>query len=365
MAAVPTRQSDRLIEKAEKEKEQKKEEERLARVAALVAEGLPADGSLEFRFNTQPIPSQAYQVRTKDVYRTADGVFLYSWAVEAFWDFRNFHPGQIVMSTSPYPQNDPSAKFNEVAGAGPCAATNAGPVGAKRRYSVVLWTTTRGLFVVPLFTLNGGNSFATMHEERIRDFVTLTTVSGVDPQYTEWAGHSIIMNLNPDLEGDLNPCCFADLASARSITSREYLQEDIGSLDGDEYLRFLSLYKIRSNEWLKQSFDKFESGVTFNDDRIVQPGSVFDNRAEYDNYENWQKLMADKKFHGMFQSKKAKDRYKEAMKKKPSKGPGAGSTSTKGPGGNKGPKPGTGGGGTGKPKSKPALGHKTTLDTYK
>ena len=129
MAAVPTRHSDRLIEKAEKEKEQKKEEEELARVAALVAEGLPADGSLKFRFNSKQIPSGAYQVRTKDVHRTTDGAFLYSWAVEAFWDSRDFHPGQIVMSTSPYPQNNPSAKFNEVAGDGPCAATNAGPVG--------------------------------------------------------------------------------------------------------------------------------------------------------------------------------------------------------------------------------------------
>jgi len=189
-----------------------------------------------------------------------------------------------------------------------------------------------------------------MHEERIKDFVTLTTVSSVDPRYTEWAGHSIIMNLNPDLEGELNPCCFADLAAARSITAREFLREDIGSLDGDEYLRFLSLYKIRSNEWLKQSFDMFGSGVTFDDDRIVQPRSVLDNRTEYDNYEDWQKLMADKKFYGMFQSKRAKDRYKEANKKKPSKGTSSGTGKGKG-----GPKPGTGGGGTGKPKSKPSF----------
>jgi len=189
-----------------------------------------------------------------------------------------------------------------------------------------------------------------MREERIKDFVTLTTVSCVDPQYTKWAGHSIIMNLNPDLEGDLNPCCFADLAAARSITAREFLREDIGSLDGDEYLRLLSLYKIRSNEWLKKSFDMFGSGVTFDDNRIVQPRSVLDNRTEYDNYEDWQKLMADKKFYCMFQSKKAKDRYKEVNKKKQSKGTSSGTGKGKGV-----PKPGTGGGGTGKPKSKPSF----------
>lgn len=137
MAAWPTRQSDRLIEKAEREVqrevEQREEEERLAKEAALVAQGLPADGSLEFRINDVQSRSGVYRIRSKDVYRTADDKFLYSWAVEAFWDSRTFYPGQIILSTSPYPQNDPSAKFNEVAGAGPCAATNAGPVGKIQR----------------------------------------------------------------------------------------------------------------------------------------------------------------------------------------------------------------------------------------
>ena len=129
MAALPTRQSSRLIEKAEKEVEQREEEERLAQEAALVAEGLPADGSLEFRVDEEMSWSGAYMIRSKNVYRTADEKLLYSWAVEAFWDSRTFYPGQIVMSTSPYPQNDPSAKFSEAVGVRPCAVTSAGPVG--------------------------------------------------------------------------------------------------------------------------------------------------------------------------------------------------------------------------------------------
>lgn len=129
MAAVPTRHSGRLIEKAEKEKEQKKEEEELARVAALVAEGLPADGSLEFRVREEKSWSGAYRVKYKDVHRTADGAFQYSWAVEAFWDSSTFYPGQIVEIIHPFPQNDPSAKFNGDAGI--YAPTSAGPVGIK------------------------------------------------------------------------------------------------------------------------------------------------------------------------------------------------------------------------------------------
>lgn len=189
-----------------------------------------------------------------------------------------------------------------------------------------------------------------MHPERVRDYVTLTTVSVGDPLDTIWAGHSILMNINPDHEKNLYPCCYADLAAARSMSAKEYLEEDIGSLDGDEYLRLLSLYKIRSNEWLQNSIDKFGTGVTFDDDKIVQPGSVYEKRTEYDDYENWQKLMADKKFPGMFQSQKAKDRYLTKVTKKKKPGPGKGKSDGKG-----GPKPGTGGGGTGKTKSKPPL----------
>ena len=189
-----------------------------------------------------------------------------------------------------------------------------------------------------------------MHKERVRDFVALTTVSVDDPQHTAWAGHSILMNINPDHKDNLNSCCYADLAAARSITGKEYLQEDIGSIDGDEYLRLLSLYKIRSNEWLQDSFDGFGTGVIFDDTRIVQPRPITERRTEFEDLEDWQKLMADRHFKGMFSSQKAKDRFLAKTKKKPGPGSGKGKSGGKG-----GPKPGTGGGGTGKSKSKPPL----------
>ena len=164
-----------------------------------------------------------------------------------------------------------------------------------------------------LYTMNDGYNFKSIGKERTKDFVTLTLDTVKDPHHTAWAGHSILMNYNPAFK--LAPCCYADLSMARSIHRLEYLQEDIGSLDGDEYLRLLSLYKIRSNGWLKRSFDQFECGVTFDDSMIVQPSSVFEKRKEYDDLEVWQKIMADKKFKGSFLSLKARQRYTEKMKK--------------------------------------------------
>lgn len=144
---------------------------------------------------------------------------------------------------------------------------------------------------------------------------------------------------------------------ARPIGRKEWLQEDISSIDGDEYFRLLSLYKIRSNEWLKRAFDQFGCGAKYDDKMIVQPGSVLDKRKEYDLYENWQKLMADKKFEKSFLSLQARQRYILKMKKKPKSGSGG---SGPGPGPDPGPGKGSGGGITNPPTAKkakkPALG---------
>jgi hypothetical protein len=142
-----------------------------------------------------------------------------------------------------------------------------------------------------LYTLEDGIGFKKLGEERRKDFVTLTTVSVEDPQDTVWAEHSIIMNFNPNIAKHFVQTCYADLSMAMTIDRKEWLEEDIGSIDGDEYLRLLSLYKIRSNEYLKRSFDKFDCGVTFDDTRIVQPGSVSVKRKEWENLEGWQKKM--------------------------------------------------------------------------
>ena len=211
-----------------------------------------------------------------------------------------------------------------------------------------------------MYTLNKGTTLDNMPEERVKDFVTLTRETVKDPLKTTWAGHSIIMNYNPEISG-LADICYADLSMARTIGRKEWLEEHIGSIDGDEYFRLLSLYKIKSNEWLKGAFDQFECGAEYDEKMIVQPGSVLDKRKEYDHYEDWQKLMADKNFDKSFLSLKARQRYIQMKKKKkpPASGSGVGGG---GPGSGPGPGPGKGPGGkitkppTAKKLKKPALG---------
>lgn len=170
-----------------------------------------------------------------------------------------------------------------------------------------------------LYTLNRGQSFSMMNFMRKLDYVTLTIETVPDPGHTPWAGHPIIMNINPKVLGNLSNACYADLSMAIHIGRSEPLQEDIGSLDGDEYLRFLSLYKIKTNAWLKQAFDKFGSGQTFDDSKIVHPSSIKNPKREYNDFEEWQKKIADKQFKGQFWSNRAKQRASQKKKAHASK----------------------------------------------
>ena len=126
MATQGRRSSPRLREMAQKEAEDE-ENERLAKEDDLEAQGLPTDGSLEFRFINKMSASGAFNIRYKDLYLTKEDKKSCSWAIEAYWNVANFYPGQILKFTHAFPQCDPEAKYNLVYGT--YAGTTAGPVG--------------------------------------------------------------------------------------------------------------------------------------------------------------------------------------------------------------------------------------------
>jgi hypothetical protein len=125
MAGSARRTSERLKDKAKKEAAELEEQKRLEE---LEKEGLPLDGSLEFRYwNGKSKSPAAFKINRKDLYRTKDGTKIYTWAIQAFWKSSDFYPGQIVKFTHTFPQSDPKAKYSE--GIGMRAATTYGPVG--------------------------------------------------------------------------------------------------------------------------------------------------------------------------------------------------------------------------------------------
>lgn len=132
MADSGRRSSPRLQEKAKKEAEDE-ENERLAKEDELEAQGLPTDGSLEFRFINKMSASKAFKIKYKDIYEKNAKVC--SWAIEAYWNVANFYPGQILKFTHAFPQCDPGAKFN--LGFGTYAATTAGPVGKIQSFDLM------------------------------------------------------------------------------------------------------------------------------------------------------------------------------------------------------------------------------------
>jgi hypothetical protein len=125
------RTSERLKDKAQKEAaelEEKKRREEQERLEKLEKEGLPLDGSLEFRYSNGKSKSPAaFKINRKELYRTKDGTMIHTWAIQAFWKSSDFYPGQIVKFTHTFPQTDPKAKYSEQIGMH--AATTYGPVG--------------------------------------------------------------------------------------------------------------------------------------------------------------------------------------------------------------------------------------------
>lgn len=54
-----------------------------------------------------------------------------------------------------------------------------------------------------------------------------------------------------------------------AISLHEYLGQDLGSLDGDEYFRLLSLFKLKIDSRISKSSDKFETGTCYDETKPV------------------------------------------------------------------------------------------------
>ncbi|KAH0272878.1 hypothetical protein KCU91_g6361, partial [Aureobasidium melanogenum] len=332
------RHSDRIaaqkekeeLEKKAKEEVDKEEKERLEleekEKAARIAQGLPEDDSLMFKMFT-------YKDRSFNVDRQ-----------------------EILRILHSYPHTNLDAKYSS--DLGNIAMTDVEPVAVKMRWAVVLWTTDFGIFTLPMFTLKGKTGLKELTEVRRKEYVAMVT-EGTTPEsdkLTPWNGHPIIMNVNPELKTQYSYLCYVDLSRPMTVNAFEYLEEDAGSIDGDEYVRLVSLFKIKIDFWINKSFQQFNGNPGYNELKLVIPDAMpAPSRQPYEDFPEWKKGMADTEFPGQFLSKQAKSRKYEEPKSKDKPKSGSGSTSSgvkkprgggHGRGGGRGGK-GSGGGGRG------------------
>ncbi|KAG9558016.1 hypothetical protein KCU71_g6423, partial [Aureobasidium melanogenum] len=360
------RHSDRIaaqkekeeLEKKAKEEVDKEEKERLEleekEKAARIAQGLPEDDSLMFKMFTYK--DRSFNVDRQEVWRREDNVKIGTWATKAYWQPSNFYPGQILRILHSYPHTNLDAKYSS--DLGNIAMTDVEPVAVKMRWAVVLWTTDFGIFTLPMFTLKGKTGLKELTEVRRKEYVAMVT-EGTTPEsdkLTPWNGHPIIMNVNPELKTQYSYLCYVDLSRPMTVNAFEYLEEDAGSIDGDEYVRLVSLFKIKIDFWINKSFQQFNGNPGYNELKLVIPDAMpAPSRQPYEDFPEWKKGMADTEFPGQFLSKQAKSRKYEEPKSKDKPKSGSGSTSSgvkkprgggHGRGGGRGGK-GSGGGGRG------------------
>jgi len=174
-----------------------------------------------------------------------------------------------------------------------------------------------------MFTLKGKVGLKDLTEDRRHEYVAMVT-EGTTPEMeklTPWAGHPIIMNVNPELKTQYSQLCYVDLSRPMAINAFEYLEENAGSIDGDEYLRLLSLFKMKIDCWIDQSFKMFKGNPHYDETKLVIPGVIPPPvREPYEDFPDWKKDMADTEFSGQFLSRQAKSRKYEEPKSKPKSG---------------------------------------------
>ena len=176
-----------------------------------------------------------------------------------------------------------------------------------------------------MYTFHGTTSFESLSDERKKDFVGI----GIeDLEYetgeTTHAGMPIIMNINPNADDadKVDPWAYIDLSRPHAICTGEYLEENIGSIDGDEYLRLVSLYLFRQEDWLRATFKRFQN-TEYSADKLVKPLPVTMGRPEFEDLPIWARHMAEVEFGQQINSKR-KERRKlkvpgAAVVKKPKK----------------------------------------------
>ncbi|CAD0107890.1 unnamed protein product [Aureobasidium uvarum] len=153
-----------------------------------------------------------------------------------------------------------------------------------------------------MFKLQGKSSLKDLPEERKREYVAMATEGTTPPENecTPWYGHPITMNVKPDLKMPFSSLCYADLSRPMAISLHEYLEQDLGSLDGDEYFRLLSLFKLKIDSWISKSFDMFETGTSYDQTKLVLPYAMPLPREAFDDFAEWKRK---------WQTKSSRDRF--------------------------------------------------------
>jgi hypothetical protein len=156
-------------------------------------------------------------------------------------DLDNLWPGRIVKAIDCYPQTNLKVEpFDSMTG----KTRLAGPIEAKFRYMIVLWSTDFGVTAVPLYTL----SEARLRTTRKGEFVSVSTDFTWRGE-TPWAGMPIVARFNQGYKCE--PRCFADLSRLHWIGQHEAIAE---------YSRLMDLIHMKEREYRMAAFAKFDTG---------------------------------------------------------------------------------------------------------
>ncbi|KAG9949511.1 hypothetical protein KCU85_g4133, partial [Aureobasidium melanogenum] len=142
-----------------------------------------------------------------------------------------FFPGMIIWATHSVFQNN----HNAIPGDPMIGITKQAPLYAKMRPMVVLYPTNTGLCCAPMFSLNNRKDWG---GEKQYEYISITE------EGDDWEGETTYYGVlqfrpHPGRRRELKPRTFVSLHQTMYVSTREYIETDLGYLPGDQYNRLM------------------------------------------------------------------------------------------------------------------------------
>ena len=176
------------------------------------------------------------------------------WGYYAERKAEHFYPGQIIRAMDPLPQTWYNAPIDDP----DTASHHEGPVYAKKRPMVVLWTTQREILCLPIRSLSNISEEFKTDPTRWQEFISVTTVEDKDWKgETPWAGPPLTFEATEGKLIGLHKQCFIQLTRPISVQMQAEMQMNLGRLSGGDYCRLIQAYSYSENLHKQKAFEEY------------------------------------------------------------------------------------------------------------
>lgn len=177
-----------------------------------------------------------------------------------------FFPGMIIWATHSVFQNN----HNAIPGDPLIAITEHAPLYAKMRPMIVLYPTHTGLYCAPMFSLNNRKDW---NGEKQYEYMSIAEEGDDWAGETSWAG-VLKFRAHPGRRRELKSRSFVSLHQTMYVSTREYIETDLGYLPGDQYNRLMIALDFYRETRKQIAYNYFQEQYKYRGMKMLSGGDV-------------------------------------------------------------------------------------------